>query len=157
MVWWASVFLFHNNARGGLELSSLDTRSGGPGSSLWKFIKLLGRALSHPLLFKVPAIYLGNLLEFYRPRGIELQTPPGEWSYNIPHCSMSRYIASSFLPFRPVYHEIAPSNRTTSTRLYQCTREALAAINHQICKIFTFIRRRLDEYTVFTIDMTCSS
>lgn len=40
--------------------------------------ELLGRALSHPLLFKVPAIYLGNLLEFYRPRGIELQTPPGE-------------------------------------------------------------------------------
>lgn len=52
--------------------------------------ELLSRALSHPLLFKVPAIYLGNSLEFYRPRGIELQTPPGEWSYNIPHCSMSR-------------------------------------------------------------------
>lgn len=119
--------------------------------------ELLGRALSNPLLFKVPAIYLGNLLEFYRPRGIELQTPPGEWSYNIPHCSMSRYIASSSQPFRPVYDEVAPSNRTTSTRLYRCTREALAAINHQICKIFTFIRRRLDEYTVFTIDMTCSS
>ena len=97
MVWWASVFLFHNNARGGLELSSLDTRSGGPGSSLWKVIWVVGQGSFSPSFVQGTSNLSRKLVGILSTTWD--RTPNSSWRMELQYSSLQHVsLHSKFVP-----------------------------------------------------------